>query len=369
MILPTYRPTYAQIDLKAITHNIVSLRKVLPDETNIIAVVKADAYGHGVEAVSKAALAAGATMLAVATPDEAIELRNLGFQADILVLGASPVSFANIAAQQNIILTVFQAEWINEVQELVKPLRIHLKIDTGMGRLGIRSELELTEILQVLKRRPTIQVEGVYTHFATADEEDTQKFDQQLETFQYMLRLFPTPVPFIHASNSAASITKKNAIFQGVRYGIAMYGLPASNYVKETMPFEMKPALSLHTQLVHVKKVSEGSTISYGATYTAPKDEWIGTIPIGYADGVLRGLSGQEVLIQGKRMPIIGRICMDQCMILLDKSYPINEPVTLIGQQGNETIEIDEWAKKLNTISYEIPCLLTKRVPRVLKNN
>jgi alanine racemase len=360
-----YRPTYAEIDLNQIKMNILNLKKHINHSVQVIAVVKANGYGHGDLEVSKAALEAGASMLAVATPDEAIRLRLLGIESPILVLGASPPAFAVIASEHDITITVFQKDWFLHIPTLPKKLKIHIKIDTGMGRLGVTTESELSLLLQIIHQRPDVLIDGVFTHFATADEENAGQFKRQLAKFKTFLQLFPERPRYIHAANSAASLMHKDSLFDAVRFGISMYGLSPSAYVRDELPFQLGQALSLHTEVVNVKQLTEESTISYGATYTAEKDEWIATLPIGYADGMLRGLSGQEVLIQGKRMPIIGRICMDQCMVRLDGQVPIGEPVVLIGRQGSELISIEDWAQKLQTISYEIPCVLTNRVPRV----
>lgn len=360
-----YRPTFAQVDLNSIKMNILNLKKHISHSVDIIAVVKANAYGHGDLEVSKAAVEAGASMLAVATPDEAIRLRANGIESPILVLGASPSSFAPVASEQNITLTVFQREWFLHIPTLPQTLKVHIKIDTGMGRLGVTTESELGSLIQMIHDRKDVEIDGVFTHFATADEQDDVQFTNQLEKFNTFLQQFKERPRCIHTANSAASLMYEDSLFDAVRFGISMYGLSPSEYVNSSLPFPLKPAMTLQTEVVHVKKVQAGSPISYGATYIAAEDEWIATLPIGYADGMLRGLSGQEVLIQGKRMPIIGRICMDQCMVRLDGQVPIGEPVKLIGRQGNEQVTIEEWAQKLETISYEVPCVLTNRVPRI----
>lgn len=364
-----FRPTKAIIDLQAIQQNVKNLKEFLRPNVQIIAVVKANAYGHGDVAVARAALEAGATVLAVATPDEALHIRAHFEEPDILILGASPVSFAPYAAQQRIILTAFADDWIQQAASLLVdetlPLRLHIKIDSGMGRIGIRSEQELLELYQTIQSTDNMELDGIFTHFATADEEDTLHFDQQVQFFEKCLAVIPNKPRLVHASNTAASLVKDPHLqYDAVRFGISMYGLSPSSYVKSILPFHLLPAFSLESELVHVKQIKSGDPVGYGATYVASTDMWIGTIPIGYADGVIRKLGGQEVLIDGQRMPIVGRICMDQCMVALPKAYDIGEKVTLIGRQGNTGVSIDEWATKLETINYEIPCLITTRVPR-----
>ncbi len=360
-----FRPTFAQVDLNAIKMNILNLKKHIGHSVDVIAVVKANGYGHGDFEVSNAAIEVGVSMLAVATPDEAIQLRERGIDSPILVLGASPPSFAEIASAQDLTLTVFQQDWFFHIPTLPKKLNVHIKIDTGMGRLGVTTESELISLIQTINQREDVLIDGVYTHFATADEENADFFKDQLGQFKHYLKHFPNRPRCIHSANSAASLMHNEALFDAVRFGISMYGVSPSSYVNELLPFPLVKAMTLQTEVVHVKKVSSGSTVSYGATYTANQDEWIATLPIGYADGLLRGMGGQEVLIQGKRMPIIGRVCMDQCMVRLNEQVPIGEPVMLIGRQGTEEITIEEWAQKLQTISYEILCVLKNRVPRI----
>lgn len=365
-----FRPTKAIIDLQAIKQNVKNLKKLLQPDVQIIAVVKANAYGHGDVAVAEAALKAGATMLAVATPDEALHIRAHFSEPDILVLGGSPVSFAPYAAQQRITLTVFSSEWVQQVGEYTaneeNSLCLHIKVDSGMGRLGVRTEEELLTLYHEIRLSKNLQLDGVFTHFATADEEGTKYFESQVQYFERFISLLPEKPRLVHASNTASSLVKGAHLqFDAVRYGISMYGLAASPYVEGISPFTLSPAFSLESELVHVKHLKVGESVGYGATFVAPTDMWVGTIPIGYADGMIRKLGGQEVLIDEQRMPLIGRICMDQCMVALPKSYAIGEKVTLLGRQGQEEISVDEWANKLQTINYEVPCIITARVPRI----
>lgn len=366
-----YRPTKIIVDLQAIKTNVQNLRNHIKPDVQIIAVIKANAYGHGDIAVATAAIEAGATMLAVATPDEAVHIRNQFHEIGILILGASPISFAEYAAENNISLTVFSDEWINQVPKLnsTKPLKLHIKVDSGMGRIGVTEEQQLLAIYDAVNSKSNIEVEGIFTHFATADEEETAYFEKQIAKFKQMLNVCPTRPKIVHVANTATALIKDESYqFDAVRYGISMYGLAPSSYVEQHLPFKLHPAMSLETELVHVKKLHAGDGVGYGATYVAKEDCYVGTLPVGYADGVIRKLSGQEVLIDGKRARIIGRICMDQCMILLPKAYNVGEKVILIGSQQNETITIDDWAQKLETINYEIPCILTNRIPRMYKN-
>jgi alanine racemase len=365
---PFYRDTWAEINLDHIFYNVQSLKQILPEDVTIFAVVKANGYGHGDVQTARTALSAGASYLAVAFIDEAIFLRKEGIEAPILVLGASRPRDISIAAQYDITLTVFQTEWLRYVKEnitLVKPVRVHMKVDTGMGRIGIRTKNELQEVERLIHENSMLVFEGIYTHFATADEINQTYYRQQSAVFKEMLEGLQVQPELVHCSNSASSLRFPENHFNGVRMGITMYGLTPSLEIEQDLPYPLKEAFALKTEVVHVKQLHSGDKVSYGATYEAQGDEWIATLPIGYADGWIRKLSGQEVLIDGKRAPTIGRICMDQTMIRLDAFYPVGTPVTLIGGQGKEFISVNEIAKKLDTINYEVPCMIANRVPRV----
>ncbi|MFS0656913.1 alanine racemase [Bacillus sp. 179-C3.3 HS] len=365
-----YRDTWAEIDLTAIKHNVSHMKDHIGKKVQLMAVVKANAYGHGDIEVARAALEAGADLLAVAFLDEAISLRNKGINAPILVLGAVPPQYVKVAVKYNIIMTGYSIEWLREVTKGVKdqigqPIRFHLKIDSGMNRLGVKTLDEVNEVKALVSQHSFLQLEGVFTHFSTADEKDERYFDKQVETFKTLLQPLHTEGILVHCANSAAGLRFKEVLFNLVRFGISMYGLSPSEEIKDELPFKLQEALSLHTKLAHVKLVHQGESVSYGATYTANQDTWIGTVPIGYADGWLRKLAGAEVLIQGKRRKVAGRVCMDQFMVELNEDTLVGEPVVLIGTQGEEKITVDEAAKKLQTINYEVTCSIGYRVPRV----
>ncbi|MFC3882473.1 alanine racemase [Bacillus songklensis] len=367
-----YRDTWTEINLDYIAENIRSIKGILPQNQHLIAVVKANAYGHGDEQVARVAVEEGADMLAVAFLDEAIALREKGIQQPALVLGAVSPMHIEAASCHNIRFTMYSVEWLREAVKqcanLQTPFYVHLKVDTGMGRLGIRSKRELEEILQLLQNNPNIVLEGVFTHFATADELNSEKYNVQYESFKetvtYLAERGVCP-PYIHCANSAALLRFPHETFNTVRLGIAMYGLSPSMEMKKVLPVTLKEAFSLHSRLVHVKRVHKGDTISYGATYQAEGDEWIGTVPIGYADGWIRRMQNFQVLVDGHFVPIVGRVCMDQLMVKLPKKYPIGEKVTLIGEQAGKQISIDDVAGHLQTINYEIPCMISYRVPRL----
>lgn len=361
-----YRPTKAIVNLEAIRENVRSFVTHLEKGTSVIAVVKADGYGHGDVESARAALEAGAMMVAVATPDEAVRLREHGISGDILVMAPSPIAFAKTAAELGITVAVSGVDWVEEVlQEQFKvPLKVHLKIDCGMGRSGFLDERELWSVVQLIERAEKIILDGVFTHFSCADDGCRSTTEKQYEVFRDFLNVFPEKPRLVHAANSAAALLYPEIGLDAVRVGISLYGIAPSEFVAKNLPFPLMRALSIETELSLVRKLKKGSSISYGATYKTVDDEWVGTIPIGYADGLRRGLHGQEVLIDGERMPIVGTICMDQCMVKLSREMSVGEKVVLIGTQGNQVVEMEEWAERLGTIPYEIAVSFAKRVQR-----
>ncbi|MFS0881984.1 alanine racemase [Metabacillus niabensis] len=366
-----YRDTWVEIDLDAISHNVKSMKEHIGKNVKVIAVVKANAYGHGSVQVAKTALKSGASMLAVAFLDEAIALRNSGIEAPILILGATRASAIQLAIKYDITLTVFSLDWLVEASQYIQEgtVNIHVKLDTGMSRLGVREGKSLLAIFDYVKTSSCFHLEGIYTHFATADEKDVTYFNEQYEKFDEFLELIPHDELLVHCGNSATGLRFPEKVYNAVRLGISMYGLTPSLEIKDELPYTLKEAFSLKTKLVNVKKVPKGTKVSYGATYEAKSEEWIGTIPIGYADGWIRALRDVDVLVAGQRAPLVGRICMDQCMVKLPYELPIGETVTLIGRQNNEKISVDEIASHLNTINYEITCMISMRVPRIFWEN
>lgn len=368
-----YRDTWAEVNLDYIYENIASMKKILPIEVKMFAVVKANAYGHGDYEVAKTALDAGAEFLAVAFLDEALALRAQGITAPILVLGASKPESAGVAAAARVTLTVFSIEWLEQAKKYLNNednLRVHVKVDSGMGRLGVRNQEELLKLEKWLTASTQFTFAGVFTHFATADQLETIYFEKQLATFKEMVYALKQRPDIVHAANSATALLCREPLFNAVRFGISMYGLSPSPEIEPVLPYELKEAFSLKTKIVHIKQVSRGDSLSYGATYTAQGNEWIATLPIGYADGWIRKLQGQEVIVAGEKAPIVGRICMDQCMIKLSKPLPIGTEVVLIGESRGLSISVDDIATKLDTINYEVPCMITQRVPRVfIKGN
>ncbi|MGY4691212.1 alanine racemase [Salibacterium sp. K-3] len=369
----SYRDTWVEINLENIKYNVRKAKRLFQQPVNVMAVVKADGYGHGAVESAEAALEAGAGFLGVALLEEALELREAGIDVPILVLGRINPEDAGTAQQHHIRLTAFQNDWLKEAEGCLSydlpPLQIHMKVDTGMGRIGMKDEEEILSFIKVLNEIPCIQAEGVFTHFATADELDTAYWEAQYRRFLQILGLLNAgigPLPYVHCGNSATTLRFPDHCFNMVRFGISMYGLTPSAEIVEELPFPLKEAFSLHSRIVQVKQCGPGESISYGATYTTSSDEWIATVPIGYADGWYRYHSseGGEVLVNGERVPIVGRICMDQMMVRLPEYVPAGTKVTLIGHQEDEHISVLETAERLGTITYEIPCMISSRVPR-----
>ncbi|WP_439442985.1 alanine racemase [Listeria aquatica] len=359
-----HRPTWIEVDLKAIQANIQNEQQLLPEGTEIFAVVKANAYGHGILEVAKAAEQAGATGFCVAILDEALYLREAGFTCPILVLGAIFKEDVALAAEQEISITVYNEEFFEGLSLPDKPLKVHVKVDTGMGRLGFQTEKEVLYAIEQIEADPRFEFEGIYTHFATADQKETSYFETQLQKFRSTLLRLSRKPRYVHAANSATALLHTQADFNMIRLGIAMYGLPPSVEIEDILPYTLQPALSLYTQIAQVKKLQPGDHVSYGATYEADQEEWVATLPIGYADGILRRFSGYEVLVDGRPTEIIGRVCMDQIIIRLDRYYPVGTVVTIIGRSGRLKRTATDAAEYLGTINYEITCALSARVPR-----
>lgn len=363
-----FRDTWTEIDLDALYDNVKMIRNALPRETHMFAAVKANAYGHGALQVGAEVLRAGAHGLVVALLDEAIWLRNNGIEAPILVLGAIRPGDAGMAARHNIAVPVFQRHWLEEAGRSIKDgdkLKVHIKCDTGMGRIGLRGADELKEIEKIVSISDKFLLEGIFTHFATADQLEESYYQQQLAKFKRLVEQLDTVPPYVHAANSAAALCHHDSLFNAVRIGIAIYGLSPSDERHFTL--KTRQILSWHTKIVHVKKLQRGESIGYGAGYKAREDEWIGTIPVGYADGWLRKLEGHPVIVEGEFAPIVGRICMDQTMIRLPRHFPVGTEVTLIGGRQGRFISVEDIAEKLDTINYEVTCSINFRVPRVYK--
>ncbi len=369
------RATHARIDLDAIDHNVEVFAAHLAahggGKTEICAVVKADAYGHGMIPVANRALSAGATWLAVALVEEGIALRNAGFVEPVLLLSEPRPEQMPLVVANELRPSVYTEEGLEAAEAAAVAagidLPVHVNIDTGMGRVGAAPELA-THLATVIDETVRLTLEGVYTHFAVADEPDNPFNDIQLERFERVLADLASEgvhPPVIHAANSAFASTRPASCFTMIRLGMALYGVPPAREFDGLL--DLKPAMSLHSSVSLSKRVPAGQRLSYGLRYETPAEETIVTIPIGYADGYRRRLFavGAEVLIGGKRRPLAGTVTMDQIMASCgsDEIEP-GTPVVLVGEQGEEQITMWELAEKLDTIAYEMTCLIGTRVRR-----
>ncbi len=371
------RRTWAEVDLDCIRHNFFEIKK--HTDAKICCVIKADAYGHGAVELAKEYENAGAYYFAVSNLDEALQLRNAKITTPILVFGYVPITDVSVLAENNITQCVYSLDYAEKLSsECVKQnveIKVHIKIDTGMSRLGFLYQNpdtdfnSIDEIHSACKSKG-LKAEGIFTHFAMADEGKDDNTLKQLSSFNDLISKLDIKFKIVHASNSGAIEDFSVAHLDMVRAGIILYGLSPSSSIRNN--FDLKPALSLKSVISHVKHIKKGSGVSYGHDFHAEKDMLVATVPIGYADGYSRVLANSgHLLVNGKRRKIIGRICMDQLMIDLedDTSVRIGDIVTVIGVDGNEQISTDEIAELRGTINYEVVCDIGARVPRFYIKN
>jgi alanine racemase len=366
------RPTWIEVDLAAVAHNVRALRAHVAPAA-VWAVVKADGYGHGAVPVARAVLAAGAEGLAVALVEEAEELRDAGIDAPVLLLSEPPPVAVGRARAAGVELTVYSAEVVAESASVsagdsAGPWSLHLKIDTGMHRVGAQPD-EAVALARAIDADPGLRVESVWTHLAVADEPDALLTEVQLARLDQVCAAIVAAgvtVPCRHASNSAGALVDPAARLDRVRVGIAVYGIPPAPGLDGGV--DLRPALRFVSQVSHVKVVAAGEAVSYGQRYRVAHDTTIATVPVGYADGLRRalGTAGAEVLIGGRRWPIAGTVTMDQITVDCGPGSSVarGDEVVLIGRQGTEAISAEEWADQLDTIAYEVTCGLGRRVPR-----
>ncbi|BAY28538.1 alanine racemase [Nostoc carneum NIES-2107] len=366
---------WVEIDLAALSHNVRQLVSLLSSQTQLMAVVKADAYGHGAVSVAKTALESGASWLGVATVPEGIQLREAGIKAPILILGAiqTPEQIQAIAQWklQPTLCSPKQALVFSNTLEAIQhssPLPVHIKLDTGMSRLGTNWQ-QTGEFVQLVKSLPHLSIASIYSHLATADDPDTTVMKEQHRRFEEaiaQIKAMGIEPPCLHLANSAATLADSSLHYNIVRVGLAVYGLYPSEHLQNTI--NLQPVLQVKARVTQVKTISAGTGVSYGHQFIASHELRIAVVGIGYADGVPRHLSNNmQVLIRGQRIPQIGTITMDQLMVDVSSIPDIQEGevVTLLGQQGKEQISANDWAKKLDTISWEILCGFKHRLPRV----
>ncbi len=360
--------TWIEVDLNAIEHNVRLVRQITG--VQVMAVVKANAYGLGAVPVAQAAIRAGAAWCGVARLEEGLELRRAGLDCPILLLGYTPLGRIEEAIAYRLSMAVwdgFQIHVVSSAAERIgKAARVHLKVDSGMGRLGVQPQ-DAVEMARQIVKTPGLAFEGMFTHFPRADEADQQPTNEHERNFREVLQAIQSAglrPSIVHAANSAAALTRPSATFDLVRTGIALYGINPS---KECiLPSGFHQAVTWKTVLSHVKILPPGRGISYGHDYVTRQTERIGTLAVGYADG-FRRLRKNEVLVGGKRVPVVGRVCMDQAMVQLDElpEARMGDEVTLIGKQGDERITVDEVAERWGTNNYEVVCGIAARVGRV----
>ncbi len=364
----SFRDTYAEINLGAIKHNLTEIRRHISPDAKLCAVVKANAYGHGAVEVSKIAAEVGADFLAVATVDEALELRRANFSLPILILGIVPKDSAEVLVKNKITSTVVDFDFAEKISAAAAkfdiPAKVHLKIETGMGRIGIFPE-EAVELAKKIDNLPMIELEGVFSHFADADSADKTFTRRQIEIFDETtkkIRAAGVDVKIRHIAESAAILEIPEAHFDMVRSGVITYGMYPSDEVKKTI--DLQPAMKLVAKIVWLKKIPKGTSIGYGRQFVAERDSVIATLPIGYADGYIRAYAGFHAEVCGKLAPIAGRVCMDQFMLDVTEipEVKIGDEVILF---GSKKISADDAARHLKTINYEVTCLVSERVPRI----
>ena len=365
------RITQAVVSLDALARNLGRVRDRVGGHVQIMGVVKADAYGHGAFPAARILVEAGVSYLGVALPEEGIQLRRQGLQVPILVMGPTPPDQGPLLSEYRLEQMVYHPPHARAISCSAASSRgavgVHLKIDTGMGRLGAYPS-EAKAAAKTIVELPGVEFKGVMTHFAAADAADKGHALEQLRRFREAIREIEAAgiaVPLRHAANSAAILGLPETYLDMVRPGIVLYGYPPSPSVSQDPPWE--PVLTLMTRIAQIKKVPRGGSVSYGCTYVAPREVLVATLPVGYADGYNRLLSNRgDVLIRGQRAPVIGRVCMDMIMVDVTDVGQVQEgeEVVLLGRQGDQAVLADEWAAHIGTISYEVLCNISKRVPR-----
>ena len=367
------RGIWAEIDLSALRHNIARIKNHIVGDARFCAVVKADAYGHGALAVAREAVAMGADYLAVAVLSEAETLRRAGFTTPILVLGATQIEEADAVVDLGVTQAVFSREAAEAISAAAKKrgvrAKVHLAVDTGMGRIGVRPE-DAGEMAAFVAGLPHVELEGMFSHFALADAADKTVANEQFARFQIAMdgaKEKGIEIPICHIANSAAILEMPETHLDMVRAGIILYGLAPSDEVGHDAG--LLPVMSVKARFTHAKTLRAGETVSYGCTFRAPKDIRVGTLPLGYADGYTRLYAGKaKVDFRGKLLPVIGRICMDQCMVELTgaKNAAVGDTVTVM---GGDALTADALASWLGTINYEVVCMFSPRIPRVYVEN
>ena len=371
------RQVWAEIDLDAAKFNIRNIKKIVGNK-EVIAVVKADAYGHGAIDLAPIFINNGASKLAVAIITEALELIENNINVPIMILGYTPLEYGEVLIKNNIEQTVYDLEYAKELSKIAlsleKKAKIHISIDTGMGRIGFLPNDESVKIIEEISALEGITIEGLFTHFATSDEENKEYTYEQFSKLKDITKKLEERginIPLKHASNSGAIVDLPETYLDGVRAGIILYGYyPSEQVNKENLA--LRNVMTVKTRVCHVKELDKDMYVSYGRTFKTSKKSIIATLPIGYGDGYSRLLSGKaKVIINGKLVPVVGRICMDQCMIDVTDvgEVKVGDEVIILGHDGDLKFNADDMAEAMGTINYEVLCMIKQRIPRVYKEN
>jgi len=370
-----HRPTWVEIDLNALRHNLSALKKRVGPQTKILGIVKADAYGHGDYEISRVLLNNGGEMLGIAILEEGIQLRDKGIKAPLLLLGGIFEEQIDTVIQYGLTPTVYDLKLAEVLSKRAyyfnTIMKVHVYVDTGMGSIGVKHD-KAVEFVKFAKNLKNLLIDGIYTHCSSSDEKDLAFTNLQIKRFRDVLDALDASkacIPLRHMANSGAILGYPEAYFNMVRPGLSLYGLyPSEDVSRDT---GIRPVMSFKTRVIHIKDMESGDVVGYGRTYRITKPTRVATLPLGYDDGYNRLLSNQgEVIIRGKKASIIGRVCMDQCFVDVTniKDVSVGDEVVLYGSQGQEIIPIESIAKQLNTIPYEVTCSISKRVPRIYIN-
>lgn len=367
------RPTKLKVNLDALLENYNKSRD-LNKQKIIIVVVKADSYGLGARVIADYLYKNGVRHFATATLEEALELKDVIFDSMVLVLGVTNPQNVKYAVENNVSLTCPSKEWLEkcleEMESIKGKLKIHVKIDTGMGRIGISDKEELVKIDNLLSSEK-IDFEGIFSHYSNADGGDNNYDDHQTKKFDDSIKLFKNKPKYIHIGNSASTVkyNDRKDQYNMTRLGISLYGCYPSENIEKLDKIELDPVVSLVSKITHVKKISKGEKVGYGVSYEAKQDEYIATVPIGYADGILRRAQGFKIKVGTEDCEIVGRVCMDQLMVRCSENIKVGDDVLFFGENNGQKISVDDFATYQDTISYEILCCINKRVPRIYYKN
>ena len=367
------RPTELRVDLDAILNNYTKLIS-LNNKKIGIAIVKADSYGLGARVIADHLYKNGVRYFATATLEEALELKDVICDSMVLVLGVTNPKNIKYALENNISLTCPSKAWLedclSELHDIDGKLKIHVKIDTGMGRIGISDKEEIVKIDKLLSSEK-IDFEGIFSHYSNADGSDDNYDDYQTENFNERIKLFENKPKYIHIGNSASTVkySDRKDRYNMTRLGITLYGCYPSENIEKLDKIKLNPVVSLVSKVTHVKKFSKGEKLGYGVSYEAKQDEYIATVPVGYADGILRRAQGFKIKIGTEDCEIVGRVCMDQLMVRCSENIKVGDDVLFFGENNGQKISVDDFATYQDTISYEIFCCINKRVPRVYYKN